>query len=181
MMSYYSRQATSISTLSCIICIIFPVFRIAKAFSSARIKASSNFLVRSRPHGSLQHINKSMHQSSTGGTINIMTILASQNSPSTSNDNDVCVRILCLHGKGGNGPKFVNSSLKPLRALVDKRAAVMSNSPNQNDKILDHRLSFHWEDLTAPYELLSGEDAGGYMWWTMPDGVRSYNAQEVRQ
>jgi len=65
---------------------------------------------------------------------------------------------------------------------VDERVAAMTNSPNPNDKIiLDHQLSFHWEELTAPYEILSGEDAGGYMWWTMPDGVRSYNAQEVRQ
>jgi hypothetical protein len=94
-------------------------------------------------------------------------------------DDEVCVRILCLHGKGGNGPKFVNTTLKPLRSLVEPRAAAITNNPAK--KNCSQRVSFQWGELTAPYEILSGEDAGGYMWWTMPNGVRSYNAQEVRQ
>lgn len=45
------------------------------------------------------------------------------------------------------------------------------------DKGMDCNLSFEWESLTAPYAI--GDDkGGGYSWWTMPPGVRSYNAKE---
>ena len=89
-----------------------------------------------------------------------------------TNDN-IDIRILCLHGKGGNGQQFVDSSLLPLRALLEKKRSMVDNQCNDNDG----GFSFHWESLTAPYEL---DDGGGYSWWTMPPGVRSYNAQEVR-
>lgn len=88
-----------------------------------------------------------------------------------TNNRDVSMRILCLHGKGGNGNQFVDSSLMPLRSLVEKRVANLD---------LECSVSFHWDELTAPYEIIpsgNGEDAG-YSWWTMPPGVRSYNAQE---
>jgi hypothetical protein len=39
-------------------------------------------------------------------------------------------------------------------------------------------ISVEWDCLTAPYALDDG--GGGYSWWTMPSGVRSYNAMEVR-
>jgi hypothetical protein len=94
-------------------------------------------------------------------------------SPS-STKNDICVRILCLHGKGGEGKKFVNYSLMPLRSLVEKRLVNPSNGE------LECMISVQWEYLTAPYELIPDDDSGGYSWWTMPSGVRSYNAQEVR-
>lgn len=122
------------------------------------------------PHCS--QIKTSVHPPSTG---NIMELSSKNNG---GNDDEVCVRILCLHGKGGNGPSFVNTSLKPLRSLVEQRAMAIANSPTKDDNV---KISFHWEELTAPYEIMSGEDAGGYSWWTMPPGVRSYNAPVVRQ
>ena len=185
-------QPSPIAALSCLL-VIFPFFRSVKAFSSARVTAKSNRfypLVYAR-HGrrdankpQFTQLKSSIKHPSPNTTGNvIMTLspsaLASQTSSVVSSKYDeVCVRILCLHGKGGNGPKFINLSLKPLRSLVEQRAVALTNTPNKN---YNHRLSFHWEELTAPYEILSGEDAGGYMWWTMPEGVRSYNAKEVRR
>lgn len=89
---------------------------------------------------------------------------------------EVCVQILCLHGKGGGGMKFINHSLMPLRSLLDKRLA----NPSDGGEV-KFNISVHWECLTAPYELNPDDDSEGYSWWTMPSGVRSYNAQEVRK
>ena len=89
---------------------------------------------------------------------------------------EVCVQILCLHGKGGGGMKFINHSLMPLRSLLDKRLA----NPSDGGEV-KFNISVHWECLTAPYELNPDDDSEGYSWWTMPSGVRSYNAQEVRR
>ena len=89
---------------------------------------------------------------------------------------EVCVQILCLHGKGGEGRKFINHSLMPLRSLLDKRLA----NPSDGGEV-EFNISVHWECLTAPYELNPDDDSEGYSWWTMPSGVRSYNAQEVRR
>ena len=185
-------QTSSVAAVSCLL-VIFPFFRGVKAFSCARVTAKSNRLhplVYARHYGR-RDANKPQFTQLETSIIHpppsttrhvLMTLspsaLASQNSPVSSKDNEVCVRILCLHGKGGNGPKFVNSSLKALRSLVEQSAVALTNSPNASD---NHRLSLHWKELTAPYEILSGEDAGGYMWWTMPEGVRSYNALEVRR
>lgn len=84
----------------------------------------------------------------------------------------VRVRILCLHGKGGDGGNFANRSLAPLRSLVEKRAA--------RDSAECGEVVFRWDELTAPYELVPGDASGGYSWWTMPPGVRSYNAEEYQ-
>ena len=101
-----------------------------------------------------------------------------------SSSNNVCIRILCLHGKGGNGHQFINSSLLPLRSLVEKRLSSLNNN-NEEEGIDSSSISFQWKSLTAPYEISppseEEEDDGGYSWWTMPPGVRSYNANEVRR
>ena len=90
-------------------------------------------------------------------------------------DTKKTVRILCLHGKGGNGEKFVNIALGPLRRLVDSRL-------EQADA--EQRISFEWYSITAPYEIPSGriqsDENKGYSWWSMPPGVRSFDAEEVR-
>lgn len=175
-------QPSPIAALSCLL-VIFPFFRSVKAFSSVRVTARHGRRDANKPQFTQLKTSIIHPPPSTTGNV-LMTLspsaLASQTSSvvSSKDDNEVFIRILCLHGKGGNGPKFVNFSLKPLRSLVEQRAAALINTPNTND---NHRLSFHWEELTAPYEILSGEDAGGYMWWTMPEGVRSYNAKEVRR
>lgn len=87
----------------------------------------------------------------------------------SSNNGDIDIRILCLHGKGGNGEQFINKSLQPLRSMIDKRCK-------------DNNISFHWTAITAPYQISpptnKEDDDGGYAWWTMPPGVRSYNAKE---
>lgn len=102
------------------------------------------------------------------------TAMSSGRDPSDAppTDEGVSVRILCLHGKGGNGKQFIESSLMPLRSLVEQKVATLD---------LECSVSFHWDELTAPYEISPPGDGGnaGYSWWTMPPGVRSYNAQEV--
>ena len=96
-------------------------------------------------------------------------MVISTTSLNSNNNNDIDIRILCLNGKGGNGEQFINKSLQPLRSMIDKRCK-------------DNNISFHWEAITAPYQISSPtneeEDDGGYAWWTMPPGVRSYSANE---
>ena len=103
--------------------------------------------------------------------------------PINDSSNNVCIRILCLHGKGGNGHQFINSSLLPLRSLIEKRLSSLNN--NEEEGIDSSSISFQWESLTAPYEISppseEEKDDGGYSWWTMPPGVRSYTANEVRR
>jgi len=61
---------------------------------------------------------------------------------------------------------------------VEKRVA--------NGEECCNNVSFQWEALTAPYEIVppgdngkrQGDDTRGFSWWTMPPGVRSYNAKE---
>lgn len=84
------------------------------------------------------------------------------------------IRILCLHGKGGNGKTFVSKALAPLRRLLDRRLEHMN---------MEDEISFQWDFLTAPFEIPSSkiinEDDKGFSWWSMPPGVRSFNALEV--
>ena len=80
----------------------------------------------------------------------------------TTTDDSGDFRILCLHGKGGNGEEFLKR-LIPLRALL-------------NDSLADSNVSIKWEALTAPYQISETDDA--YAWWTMSPGVRSFNAEE---
>jgi hypothetical protein len=103
------------------------------------------------------------------------TELMQQFSPDASNISSCrTVRILCLHGKGGNGKRFVSKSLAPLRKLLQNRLEQMN---------AEHEISFQWDFLTAPFEIPSGkiinEDGKGFSWWSMPPGVRSFNAVEV--
>ena len=96
--------------------------------------------------------------------------------PENSSRKDICIRILCLHGKGGDGKQFLNKSLMPLRSLVDKRLAYDSSKDD-----VEHRITIEWDKITAPYALDPDDDSQGYSWWTMPPGMRSYNAEEVRE
>lgn len=68
--------------------------------------------------------------------------------PENSSRKGTCIRILCLHGKGGDGKQFLNKSLMPLRSLVDKRLAYDSSKDD-----VEHRITIEWETLTAPHAL----------------------------
>lgn len=65
------------------------------------------------------------------------------------------IKILCLHGKGANGNMF----LKKLQPLI-KASTNIGN--------------FDWSFIDAPHSL----QTGGFQWWTLPDGVRSFDAME---
>ena len=78
-------------------------------------------------------------------------------------------RILCLHGKGGNGEEFLERLLS-LRTLLDNRLA---DEKKRGD--VASNVSIKWEALTAPYQI---SDTDTYAWWTMSPGVRSFNADE---
>uniref|UniRef100_A0A7S1IPF6 Serine hydrolase domain-containing protein n=1 Tax=Eutreptiella gymnastica TaxID=73025 RepID=A0A7S1IPF6_9EUGL len=63
-------------------------------------------------------------------------------------------RILVLHGKEGNGDEF-KERLAPLQ------------------KGLGEDRNLEWVFLTAPHAV-----GGGFAWWTLPPGVRSFQATE---
>eukprot|EP00804_Cyclotella_cryptica_P003986 CCRYP_013882-RA/>CCRYP_013882-RA protein AED:0.39 eAED:0.39 QI:280/1/1/1/1/1/2/163/321 len=132
---------------------------------------------RSGPEPPL-HIHVMQLSPRSGRHLLSRTLMQSFNSniESTSgNTDDRTVRILCLHGKGGSGEKFVNTSLEPLRRLIDNRL-------QQRDA--HSRVSFQWDEITAPYKLPPGtsnvenDDDVGFAWWGLPQGVRSFNAVE---
>uniref|UniRef100_A0A7S2XLF1 Serine hydrolase domain-containing protein n=1 Tax=Attheya septentrionalis TaxID=420275 RepID=A0A7S2XLF1_9STRA len=75
------------------------------------------------------------------------------------------VRILALHGKNGSGESFAKS-LSPLEEALTKM------EPAVNYK-------FEFDYLTAPFALDEANNSGsGKAWWTLPPGVRSFNAEE---
>jgi len=67
----------------------------------------------------------------------------------------MALRILCLHGKGGNSDIFS----KTLQPLIE------------NSKVVGN---FEWIFLNAPHPMPSR----GFQWWTLPEGVRSFEALE---
>lgn len=160
---YLSHQLTLMHQFYCMFVVVVVIIHGAESFPSAQPNPKPMHASR-RVYLSRQL--KLMHPSTR--KMAISTSLKSHRSL-RSNDDDVCIRILCLHGKGGDGEQFVKSSLMPLRSLVERRNSLAG--------IENNNLSFQWEALTAPYEI---DNTGGYSWWTMSPGVRSYNAKEVR-
>ena len=77
------------------------------------------------------------------------------------------LRVLCLHGKGGNGEQFTVSSLAPLREMVERR-------------LRGTDATVEWHHLTGPFRLNEEDVSAGHAWWTLRPGERSFNAKEVR-
>jgi predicted esterase len=65
------------------------------------------------------------------------------------------VRVLALHGSEGNGPEFAQR-LEPLVESLSK-----------------HHVDLQLTAVTAPFA-----KGGGFAWWIMPPGVRSFAAKE---
>ena len=64
--------------------------------------------------------------------------------------------VLALHGKGGDAESF-RTRLAPLIEATEE--------------------THTWCCACAPFEMSEG---GGYQWWTLPPGVRSFNAPEFQ-
>jgi len=64
------------------------------------------------------------------------------------------LKVLALHGKGNNGPSFA----KRLAPLVEEMGP-----------------SCDWTFATAPH---AAGNEGGFAWWTLPPGTRSFEAAE---
>mmetsp|Transcript_25943 Transcript_25943/g.39259 ORF Transcript_25943/g.39259 Transcript_25943/m.39259 type:complete len:258 (+) Transcript_25943:78-851(+) len=75
----------------------------------------------------------------------------------SSNSAVSTIKVLALHGSGGNGDEFWQK-LQPLREYM----------------IENHQVELEIQAPTAPF--VKGED--GYCWWTMAPGARSFNAIE---
>mmetsp|Transcript_20776 Transcript_20776/g.34008 ORF Transcript_20776/g.34008 Transcript_20776/m.34008 type:complete len:314 (-) Transcript_20776:40-981(-) len=119
------------------------------------VQAFSAFKVRTFP----LHQHNKMHRCCLRSTSTSTAVAATTTS---LHDESGDFRILCLHGKGGNGEEFLKRLL-PLRTMLD-------------DSLADSTVSIKWEALTAPYQISDTDDA--YAWWTMSPGVRSFNADE---
>lgn len=78
---------------------------------------------------------------------------------------DGIVRILCLHGKGNNGAAF-QSILEPLEKDLNVKLALLPDT---------RKVEFTY--LTAPFTM-EGEGDTNMQWWTLPPGVRSFEAME---
>mmetsp|Transcript_12609 Transcript_12609/g.29789 ORF Transcript_12609/g.29789 Transcript_12609/m.29789 type:complete len:277 (-) Transcript_12609:302-1132(-) len=96
-----------------------------------------------------------------------MTTITRRMGAAENNSGDECrnLRILCLHGKGGNGEQFAASSLAPLRKIVERRLRGMD-------------ATVEWHHLTGPFRLNEEDAAAGHAWWTLRPGERSFNAKE---
>ena len=76
------------------------------------------------------------------------------------------INILCLHGKGNNGPSF-QEALRPLE-----------ESLRNCKQTKQQHLSFQFEYITAPFPMEAEQQQ--MQWWTLPPGVRSFNAKEYQ-
>lgn len=120
------------------------------------------------------HILTSRHLSRQQHLVTKTLMQQSISSSTESTNEKKTVRILCLHGKGGNGNIFAESALRPLISLIYTRL---------EETNAGQRISFEMDAITAPFEIPSGkntnDDNKGFSWWNMPPGVRSFNAKEV--
>lgn len=95
------------------------------------------------------------HQSQLARLSN-MALWATSGDKEQSNAGDIKkLRILALHGSEGNGLEF-SVKLYPIR-----------------DVLMTKDIDLQVLALSAPFE-----KGRGYAWWTMPKGVRSFNADE---
>jgi hypothetical protein len=69
------------------------------------------------------------------------------------------LRVLCLHGKGNTGESF-RTMIKPLMDSYE-------TGPYKNH--------IEWITPDAPYPV---EGYGGYAWWNLPPGKRSFDTLE---
>ena len=102
-------------------------------------------------------------------------------------EREVKIRILCLHGKGNSGKSF-QSLLYPLEEKLRRIASINSNTDNDPDHIPDAQASssrppikfqFEFDYLDAPFQMEQG-NCNKLQWWTLPPGVRSFNAEEYK-
>ncbi len=95
----------------------------------------------------------------------------------------VVFNILCLHGKGSSGEQF-QKTLKPFEEALFEN----SNSVD-GDGHGGYGYTFNFKYLDAPFPMESDDGDGDnknaatntnktYQWWTLPPGVRSFNAVE---
>ncbi len=106
------------------------------------------------------------------------------------------IKILCLHGKYENGRSFLNRALLPLRVTLEERRRHRQRQQQQRQQQQRHHndhkehylenVQIQWEELTAPFPIdpksapFSNENVNeGFQWWTLPEGVRSFEATEV--
>jgi len=88
-----------------------------------------------------------------------MTASASDTQSDIEKNDKRLIRVLALHGSEGDG------------ATISK---VLDDWRN-NLLVLQSGIDLETTVLDAPFE-----KGGGYAWWTMPPGVRSFNAQEYK-
>jgi len=109
------------------------------------------------------------HSASTlCSAVKARTMMLLSNRDEESSSEKGIVRILCLHGKGNNGLSF-QTILKPLEKVLETRLT------SRNDM---KRVRFDY--LTAPFAMEDDGDGchSKMQWWTLPSGVRSFNAKE---
>ena len=75
-------------------------------------------------------------------------------------DGDNTIQVLCLHGKGNCGESF-QKILAPLKEHLETATS----------------MSYQFDCLSAPFPMQE-EDFTKMQWWTLPPGVRSFNAKE---
>ncbi len=83
--------------------------------------------------------------------------------------------VLCLHGKGNNAQTF-QQTLKPLEDALSLKLEQHSKTK---------KIDFDY--ISAPFPIIADnqqqqqdDELIGYQWWTMPPGVRSFNAKEYQ-
>jgi predicted esterase len=72
------------------------------------------------------------------------------------------LKVLALHGSGGTGEEF------PKRLTALKKALAFHSASSDGDT-----LELEITSIQAPFV-----KENGFSWWTMPPGVRSFNAEE---
>jgi predicted esterase len=134
---------------------------------SQRLQSHQSILVNSlQPHQS----RLSGNRRNTMLTRTFLSSIASnsgdndEKSKTVSTENETIINVLCLHGKGNNGKSF-QKILAPFEEQLRKKT-----SPP---------LNFQFDYLDAPFPMEDNKH-DKLQWWTLPPGVRSFNAKEYK-
>jgi predicted esterase len=102
-----------------------------------------------------------------------VSVSVSPSTGSSDSKQQTVFNILCLHGKGNNGQSF-KEVLQPFEESLLQHS---SSSPSSSSS----QLSFNFEYITAPFPMDESDNKNMDMqWWTLPPGVRSFNAKEYQ-
>jgi len=97
----------------------------------------------------------------------LSSVMDEEETSFSSSASAVKIKVLSLHGSGGTAEEF------PKRLHALNKALMSYSSSNADDGDSTNNVQLEITTVEGPFE-----KDDGHCWWTMPQGVRSFNAKE---